>query len=176
MAEKQSLVPAERIERAILLLRGQKVMLDQDLAQLYGVATKRLNQQVHRNQDRFPPDFRFQLTEEEDEALRLQNATSKTGRGGRRYRPYAYTEHGALMAASVLNTPVAIRVSIEIVRAFVRLRELLATHKELARKLEALEKKYDGQFRVVFDAIRQLMAPPAEKPKGRIGFGREQEK
>jgi ORF6N domain-containing protein len=176
MAEKQSLVPAERIERAILLLRGQKVLLDQDLAQLYGVATKRLNQQVHRNQDRFPPDFRFQLTEEEDEALRLQNATSKTGRGGRRYRPYAYTEHGTLMAASVLNTPVAIRVSIEIVRAFVRLRELLATHKELARKLEELEKKYDGQFKVVFEAIRQLMAPPAEKPKGRIGFGREQEK
>jgi len=120
-------------------------------------------------------DFRWQLTEIESEGLRLQNATSKTGRGGRRYRPYVYTEHGALMAASVLNTPVAIRVSVEVVRAFVRLRELLATHQDLARKLEALEKKYDGQFRVVFDAIRQLMEPPREKPKGRIGFGRERE-
>jgi hypothetical protein len=127
---------------------------------------------VNRNRDRFPEDFRMQLTEEEDAALRLQNATSKTGRGGRRYRPYVYTEHGALMAASVLNTPVAIRVSIEIVRAFVRLRELLATHKELARKLEELEKKYDAQFRAVFDAIRQLMEPPPERPRGRFGFRR----
>ena len=164
-------IPDERIADAILLIRGQKVMLDSDLAGLYGVTTKRLNQQVKRNIERFPADFMFQLTAEENGALRLQIATLKVGRGKhRKYPPYVFTEHGAIMAASVLNSPRAIQVSVHVVRAFVRLREVLATHKDLARKLEDLEKKYDAQFRVVFDAIRQLMAPPPEPKKRRIGF------
>ena len=165
-SDTTALISDERIERAILLLRGQKVMLDADLAALYGVTTKRLNQQVNRNRERFPADFMFQLTVEESDALRLQFATLKGGRGQhRKYRPYAFTEHGAIMAASVLNSPRAIDVSVHVVRAFVRLREVLATHKDLARKLEDLERKYDAQFRVVIDAIRQLMAPPQAKPK-----------
>jgi hypothetical protein len=170
MAGKNALVPADAIERKIIWVRGEKVMLDADLARLYGVSTKRLNEQVKRNEDRFPEDFMFQLTPEEDAALRSQNATSKQGRGGRRYRARVFTEHGAMMLASVLNSAIAVRVSIEIVRAFIHLREMLASHKDLARKLETLEKKYDAQFKVVFDAIRQLMQPPVDKPKGRIGF------
>ena len=171
MVSAELSIPDERIADAILLIRGQKVMLDSDLAGLYGVTTKRLNQQVKRNIERFPADFMFQLTAEENEALRLQIATLKVGRGKhRKYPPYVFTEHGAIMAASVLNSPRAIQVSVHVVRAFVRLREVLATHKDLARKLEDLEKKYDTQFRVVFDAIRQLMAPPPEPKKRRIGF------
>jgi len=145
-------------------------MLDSDLAEIYGVETKVLNQAVKRNRDRFPEDFMFQLTNEEAEALRSQFVTSKKGRGGRRYAPYAFTEHGAVMLASVLNSTVAVHASIQVVRAFVRLREMLAAHKELARKLEELEKKYDKQFAVVFEAIRQLMEPPDEKAKEPIGF------
>jgi hypothetical protein len=169
---KSALIPVERIERSILLIRGHKVMLDRDLAALYGVATKRLNEQVRRNLARFPDDFMFQLDAEEAEVLRSQSATLKLGRGQhRKYRPYAFTEQGVAMLSSVLNSDRAIEVNIAIMRAFVRLREMLASNKDLARKLDALEKKYDAQFRVVFDAIRQLMAPPTEdQKKRRIGF------
>ena len=164
-----NILPRERIERSILLLRGHKVMLDADLAVLYGVSTKRLNEQVRRNRSRFPDDFMFQLTREEVRSLRSQFATSKQGRGGRRYAPLVFTEQGIAMLSTVLNSERAIQVNIEIMRAFVRLREMIATHKDLARKLEALEKRYDAQFRVVFDAIRELMKPPESK-KRKIGF------
>ena len=164
-----NIVTTEQIERQILLYRGQKVLLDVHLAALYGVTTKRLNEQVKRNRSRFPDDFMFQLTLDEVEALRSQIATSKGGRGGRRYTPYVFTEQGVAMLSTVLNSERAIQVNIEIMRAFVRLRQLLASNDRLARKLEALEKKYDAQFKVVFDAIRQLMAPPEPK-KRKIGF------
>jgi len=144
-------------------------MLDADLAVLYGVSTKRLNEQVRRNRSRFPDDFMFQLTAEEIRSLRSQFATSKQGRGGRRYAPLVFTEQGIAMLSTVLNSERAIQVNIEIMRAFVRLREMIATHKELARKLEALEKRYDAQFKVVFDAIRALMAPPVPNRR-KIGF------
>jgi hypothetical protein len=144
-------------------------MLDADLAVLYGVSTKRLNEQVRRNRSRFPDDFMFQLTREEVRSLRSQIATSKQGRGGRRYTPLVFTEQGIAMLSTVLNSERAIQVNIEIMRAFVRLREMIATHKDLARKLEALERRYDAQFKVVFDAIRELMAPP-EPRKRKIGF------
>ena len=164
-------LPEERIERAILMIRGEKVLLDADLAALYGVATRVLIQAVKRNAERFPPDFMFQLTKEEFDLLRSQFVTSKIGdpRGGRRYPPYAFTEQGVAMLSSVLHSPRAIAVNIEIMRTFIRLRRILASHADLARKLEALEKKYDVQFKVVFDAIRQLMAPPEPKRR-RIGF------
>jgi hypothetical protein len=144
-------------------------MLDSDLARLYGVPTRRLNEQVRRNRDRFPADFMFELTAGEAAALRSQIATSNSGRGGRRYLPLAFTEQGVAMLSSVLRSDRAVRVNIEIMRAFVKLRELLATHKDLARKLEALERKYDAQFKAVFDAIRQLMVPPRAKRR-QIGF------
>jgi hypothetical protein len=144
-------------------------MLDVDLATLYGVTTKRLNEQVSRNVRRFPKDFMFQLTDSELQTLRSQIATSKPQRGGRRTRPYAFTEHGAIMLASVLNSDSAVAASVQVVRAFVRLRLAVASHAELARKLDAMERKYDAQFRVVFTAIRRLMSPPA-RAGGRIGF------
>ena len=161
--------PTERIERSILLIRGHKVLLDVDLAALYGVPTKRLNEQVRRNRARFPEDFMFQLTAEEATSLRSQFATSNKGRGGRRYAPYAFTEQGVAMLSTVLNSERAILVNIEIMRAFVRLRQMLASNTQLAGKLAALEKKYDAQFKVVFDAIRQLMTPSQPK-KRKIGF------
>jgi hypothetical protein len=163
------IISAEIIEHKIYIVRGQKVMLDSDLAELYGVTTKRLNEQVRRNADRFPNDFMFQLSSDEFESLRSHFATSSLKHGGRRYIPYVFTEHGALMAASVLNTPRAVEVSIYVVRTFVKLREMIASHKDLARKLNELEKKYDGQFQIVFEAIRQLMTIE-EKPKRKIGF------
>ncbi|MEA3280623.1 MAG: ORF6N domain-containing protein [Thermodesulfobacteriota bacterium] len=169
MDEKMIKISIERIEQAILLIRGQKVLLDADLAQLYGVETKILNKAVKRNLDRFPEDFMFQLTAEEAENLRFQIGTSKKQRGGRRYLPYAFTEQGVAMLSGVLNSPRAVKVNVEIMRAFVRLRQLMATHTDLARKLTALEQKYDKQFKVVFDAIRALMTPPA-KPRKKIGF------
>jgi len=169
MYKDRALIPPERIERSILLIRGHKVMLDSDLAELYGVTTKRLNEQVRRNLSRFPEDFMFQLTESETHLLRSQFATSKEGRGGRRYLPYAFTEQGVAMLSSVLNSERAIKVNIEIMRTFVRLRRILASHADLARKLDSLEKKYDTQFKVVFDAIRELMKPPETK-KRPIGF------
>jgi len=138
-------------------------MLDADLAAIYGVTTKRLNEQFKRNRKRFPEDFAFSLTTEEFDNLRSQFATSSWG--GRRYPPIAFTEHGAVMLASVLNSPTAIRTSVEIVRAFIRLRELMIKHKDLARRLDALEAKYDQQFTAVFDAVRQLMVPPQKEPR-----------
>ena len=165
-----SLVPMERIERAILLLRGHKVMFDSDLASLYGVETKVLNQAVSRNVERFPADFMFQLTEAEATRLRSQTVTLKTGRGHhRKYLPYALTEQGVAMLSSVLRSPRAVQVNIEIMRAFVRLRQLVQTNADLARKPAALEKKYNTQFKVVFDAIRELMTSPHRKRK-KIGF------
>jgi len=163
------IVTAETIEHKIYLVRGQKVMLDRDLAELYGVTTKRLNEQVRRNAERFPGDFMFQLSQDEFDFLRSHFATSSLKHGGRRYLPFVFTEHGALMAASILNTPRAVEVSLYVVRAFVRLREMIASHKDLTRKLDDLEKKYDTQFGVVFDAIRELMTPP-EEDKRKIGF------
>ncbi|MFO1475432.1 MAG: ORF6N domain-containing protein [Verrucomicrobiota bacterium] len=158
----------ERIERAILSIRGERVLLDNELAELYGVETRRLNEQVRRNPERFPPDFMFQLTWPEYANLRSHFATSSEY-GGRRYLPYAFTEHGALMLANVLHSERASQTSVQVVRAFVRWRQLLASDAELARKLTALEQKYDRQFKVVFDAIRQLMTPPATR-RGEIGF------
>jgi hypothetical protein len=175
---KGSLIPVERIAQAILLIRGQKVMLDEDLAALYGVQTRRLNEQVRRNLDRFPDDFMFQLTDEEYAALISQIATSKPSRGGRRKLPLAFTEHGAIMAASVLNTARAIEVSVYVVRAFVRLREMIAANRELARKLEELERQletHDQAITEILHAIRQLMAP-AETKKRPIGFVVPEEK
>lgn len=165
-----------RVERAILVLRGQRVMLDETLAELYGVSVKALNQAVKRNAARFPNDFMFQLTAAESRHLRSHLVTSKlTGRGGRRYEPYAFTEQGVAMLSSVLRSQRAVSVNIEIMRAFVRMRRVFQEHAELAGKLAQLERKYDGHFRVVFEAIRDLMAPPA-KPKARIGFKGEGER
>jgi hypothetical protein len=171
MTKRELSIPVERIERAIFQIRQERVILDSDLAALYGVTTARLNEQVKRNRQRFPSDFMFQLTAEEHANLISQFATSSSKWGGRRKLPFVFTEHGAVMAANVLSSPTAVAASIEVVRAFVRLRELLATNKDLARKLDELEKKYDERFRVVFEAIRQLTAPPppADK-KRRIGF------
>ncbi len=172
------IVPLAQIESRILEIRRQKVMIDSDLAELYGVSTKRLNEQVRRNIGRFPEDFMFQLSPEEFDSLRSQFATSKheSGRGGRRHLPFAFTEHGAIMAASVLNSPRAEEVSVYVVRAFIRLRELVSTHKELSHKLDELERKVSGHDRAIaglFDAIRQLMTPPVVK-KRKIGFKREE--
>jgi hypothetical protein len=169
-----SVIPVERIERAILLVRGQKVLMDRDLAELYGVATKVLNQAVSRNRKRFPDDFMFQLSDEELKNWRSQFVTSNSAvKMGIRRRPYAFTEQGVAMLSSVLNSDRAVEVNIAIMRAFVRLREIMSTHKDLARKLDDLERKlsgHDEKFAVVFEAIRQLMAPPAAPAKRRIGF------
>ena len=170
MAGEKSLIPVDRIEKAILLMRKQKVMLDADLAELYGVETRVLVQAVKRNLGRFPEDFMFQLSKEEADFLRSQIVTLEKGRGQHsKYLPYAFTEQGVAMLSSVLHSQRAIQVNIEIMRAFIRLRQMLATHIELARKLDALERRYDSQFKQVFDAIRQLMAPPEPKKRA-IGF------
>ncbi len=166
------LIPTDVIETRILLIRGQKVMLDVHLSTLYGVPTKRLNEQVQRNNDRFPKDFMFQLTRTEFKQLRSQFATSKKHRGGRTYLPYAFTEQGVAMLSSVLRSKRAVRVNIQIMRVFVRLRQFLTTHRELARKLEELEGKYDThdrQIKIIFEAIRHLMQPPEHKRR-EIGF------
>ncbi|HEX9591936.1 MAG TPA: ORF6N domain-containing protein [bacterium] len=168
MPDTTSTFPSERVARAILAIRGERVILDADLAELYGVPTKRLNEQVKRNRSRFPEDFMFQLTAEEkaevvadcDHLSRLKYSPAL---------PHAFTEHGAIMAASVLNTDRAVEVSVYVVRAFVRLRQMLASHKDLARKIEEMEKNYAAQFKVVFDALRALMAPPAPNQR-RVGF------
>ena len=175
MPARHALIPAERIERAILLIRGHKVMLDSDLAALYGVEIRALVQAVKRNAERFPADFMFQLSRKEYALLRSQTVTLKGGRGThRKYLPYVFTQEGVAMLSGVLRSPRAVHVNVEIMRAFVRLREILSTHKELARKLAELERKYDSQFAVVFKAIRRLMAPPVQRPKGRIGFRKTQ--
>jgi hypothetical protein len=198
MPRSSSLVLVEQIEPQILLVRGQRVILAADLAALYGVETKRLNEQVRRNAGRFPGDFMFQLSQAEfadlkaqdaisgdgraaprsqiatleEPSLRSQNATLKRGRHAK-YLPYAFTEHGALMAASILNTPRAMEVSVYVIRAFVRLRELLSSHKELAAKLTELERKvasHDTAIQSLVAAIRQLLAPPPTTPQRKIGF------
>ena len=163
-------IPEEKIERLILSLRSRRVMLDATLAELYEVSTKNLNKAVQRNIERFPPDFIFQLTIQEVANLRFQFGTSSLDWGGRRYLPYAFTEHGILMLSSVLNSPRAVQVNISIMRAFIRLRELVSSHEELARKLAELEKRYDAQFKVVFASIRELIDPTKVLKKGRIGF------
>ena len=163
-------IPFERIERGILLIRGEKVLLSHDLAALYEVEPRALMQAVKRNIDRFPGDFMFELTPDEVEILKSQNVISSSGWGGRRKPPYAFSEQGVAMLSSVLRSPRAVHVNIEIMRAFVRLRRMLASHADLRRKLAALERRYDKQFRVVFDAIRALMAPPTAEQKARIGF------
>ena len=173
MSHKPAVTPVERVEERILQIRGQKVLLDSDLARLYEVPVKQLNQAVKRNRGRFPPDFMFQLDREEWAALRSQSVTSKVRRGGRQYPPYFFTEHGAVMAATVLNSDRAVAMSVLVVRAFVRLRKVLATHEELARKLAALEQRYDQQFQVVFQAIREILEVPKVEPARRhIGFVR----
>ena len=166
---QKSFVPAERIEQSILLIRGQKIMLDADLAALYGVEAKQLKRAVRRNISRFPKDFMFELTKDEYQSLRSQFGTLKRGEHSK-YLPYAFTEQGVAMLSSVLNSERAILVNLEIMRAFVRLREMLASNVAMARKLAALEKKYDEQFKVVFDAIRALMTPKTEKSQKQIGF------
>jgi hypothetical protein len=166
----RSAMLAEVIERRIFVIRRQKVMLDTHLAELYGVPTKRLNEQVRRNIKRFPADFMFQLSPAETSGLRSQFATSKSDRGGRRYRPLAFSEQGVAMLSSVLNSERAIRVNIDIMRGFVRLRHLLATHRHLAHKIATMEKKYDYQFHLVFETIRKLKEPPPPKKRNPIGF------
>lgn len=167
------LVPVEAVERSINEIRGVKAILDSDLAALYGVETKRLNEQMKRNRDRFPSDFVFRLTSDEAASLRSHSATSKAGRGGRRSLPFAYTEYGALMVANVLNSEQAIQMSVFIVRAFVRLRSIYASHLELTRRLDELDAKvgkHDRAIRSIVEAIRQLMAPPATN-RPPIGYG-----
>jgi DNA-binding PadR family transcriptional regulator len=169
-----SVIPIDRIETSILLIRGEKVLLDRDLAKLYGVSTGRLNEAVKRNMDRFPDDFMFELSAEELSNLKSQNAISSS-HGGRRTLPYAFTEQGVAMLSSVLRSERAVKVNIEIMRAFVKLRRLMGTHADLSRKLAQLESKYDEQFSAVFDAIRALMTEPAGKSeyagrKKKIGF------
>jgi hypothetical protein len=187
---EKSLVPIERIENVIIVLHGHKVILDEQLALLYDVEVKVLNQAVKRNIERFPKDFMFQLTYKEVQRSRSQIVTLNTDdteineysglqsikskRGSNiKYLPYAFTEQGVAMLSSVLRSPRAVQVNIEIMRAFVRLRQMLQSNRDLARKLEKLEKKYDTQFKVVFDAIRELMAPPTDELKHRIGFNSE---
>jgi hypothetical protein len=194
-AGSDALIPPERFESRIFLIRGEKVMLDADLAELYGVTTGALNQAVKRNRDRFPTDFMFQLSESEvmgllksqcvtsklrsdfkplirKEILKSQNVISndETGKGGRRSNPHAFTEQGVAMLSSVLRSPRAVQVNIGIMRAFVRLRQLIASHADLARKLAGLESKYDEQFKIVFDAIRELMSPVVPRRNRELGF------
>src|SRR5215468_4462793 len=169
---KSSSALAVSVDSRILVVREQKVILDSDLAELYGVPVKRLNEQVKRNRERFPADFVFQLTAQESEILRSQFATSKSSHGGRRYAPYAFTEHGAIMAATVLNSEQAVEMSVFVVRAFVRLREMLSANHELASKIDELERRldtHDASIQDLIEAIKELMAP--DPPSGRrIGF------
>ena len=164
---KKLLIPQETIEQKIILVRSHRVMLDKDLAMLYGVTTSNLNKAVTRNFERFPQDFMFQLTKDEFTNLICHFGTSSWG--GTRKSPRAFTEHGILMLSAVLKSTRAIQVNIQIMRTFVKLRKMLLTHKELLKKIENMEKRYDSQFKIVFEAVRKLMAPP-EKSKRRIGF------
>ena len=172
----QALVmPIEVIEGRIFVLRGRRVMLDRDLAELYGVQLKRLNEQVKRNSDRFPEDFMFQLTLDEAKAVLLSRSQIATLDRGQniKYRPHVFTEHGAVMLANVLRSPVAVRASIQVVRAFVHLRRMLATNQDLARKIEALERKvgkHDADLQAILSALKKLVQPPASPPKRSIGF------
>jgi len=166
-------VSSQEIEKAIHVVRGQRVMLDSDLAKLYGVSTGGLNQAVKRNADRFPEDFAFRLTQQEFTALTSQTVISKEGRGGRRTRPWAFTEHGVAMLSSVLRSPTAARVNIGIMRAFVRLRRLMATPGELVEQLARLTETvqlHDDQIQAITHVLRELMQPPTQQPKRKIGF------
>ncbi len=174
MKKSRTIIPDESIARRILFLRGQKVIIDTDLALLYGVSTKQLNQQIRRNSERFPSDFMFELSEMEKEEV-VTNCDHLKKLKFSPYLPSAFTEYGALMAANVLNSQQAIHVSLQIIRTFVRLRQLLASNEELAHKLATLEKKYDEQFSIVFEAINQMLLPP-EKPKHPFGFTIEEPK
>ncbi|MGE3950719.1 MAG: ORF6N domain-containing protein [Pyrinomonadaceae bacterium] len=172
--KKQStkLAVVKEIDDKIYIMRNQRVMMDSDLAEIYGVTTKRLNEQLRRNVDRFPADFVFQLNDEEFESLRSQNATSNKERGGRRYLPYAFTEHGAVMLASVLNSPTAVEASIEVVRVFVKMRSVLALHKDLAKKVERLAQvaqDHENEFEVVWELLGDIMRDP-KYLKRKIGF------
>jgi hypothetical protein len=164
-----TLVPIERIANKIYLIRSVKVMLDRDLAELYGVETKVLKQAVRRNIDRFPADFMFEMTNTEFEDWRSQFVTSKRDKMGLRYKPMAFTEQGVAMLSSVLRSKRAIQVNVQIMRAFTQLRKMLSTHEDLKRKIESMEKKYDQQFQIVFEAIKQLLSEE-DKPKKKIGF------
>ncbi|MFH1037452.1 MAG: ORF6N domain-containing protein [PVC group bacterium] len=176
MNKKESMILSERIMNLIFTIRGTKVIIDTDLAALYGVQTKVLNQAVKRNNERFPDSFMFKLTKKEAKelfSLRSQNVTLKRGQH-LKYLPYAFTEHGALMSANVLRSQQAISISIQVIEAFIRMRKMLISYDDLARKLKEMEKKYDSQFRVVFEAIRQLMTPP-DPPRRKIGFQTREE-
>ena len=166
---EKTLIPSPLISQKIYFVRGTRVMLDADLARLYGVATKNLNKAVKRNAARFPKDFMFRLSSREISGLRFQSGTSKNGAGGRRYAPYAFTEQGVAMLSSVLRSQRAVQVNVAIMRTFVRLRELLATHEDLRRKIEVMEKKYDARFQAIFTTIKQMLETPIP-PKRRIGF------
>ncbi|MEQ1675216.1 MAG: ORF6N domain-containing protein [Chitinophagaceae bacterium] len=176
---KAMLLPEELVLNKIYFIRGQKVMIDRDLATLYGVTTGNLNLAVKRNKERFPGDFMFQLTSEEVETLILQFAISKNeGRGGARRPPYAFTEQGVAMLSSVLNNETAIRVNIQIIRVFTKMRELLLTHKDILLQLEKIERKltrHDDDIALIFQYLKQLLSPP-ETPRNRIGFKRNGEK
>lgn len=170
MDKLPQIIARETIERHICIIRGHKVMLDSDLAELYDVTTGRLNEQVKRNMDRFPDDFAFQLTQEEFEILMSQNARSSSGHGGRRKLPWVFTEHGILMLSSVLRSDRAVQVNIAIMRTFVQMRESMASHKELSARIDDIEKNYDARFKAIFDAIRKLMEPPPGPRKRPIGY------
>ncbi|MFH0772384.1 MAG: ORF6N domain-containing protein [Candidatus Omnitrophota bacterium] len=164
-------IPQEMVEGKIFVIRSHKVMFDKDLADLYGIETRNLNKAVARNIDRFPEDFMFQLTMGEVKNLMFQNGTSSWG--GTRKMPRVFTEHGILMLSSVLNSKRAVQVNIQIMRTFIKLRRIVESHKELLNKIEVMEKKYDHQFRVIFEAIKEIIAPLPEKPKRQIGFRAE---
>ena len=169
--DENAMIPSEFIERRIFIIRGFKVMIDDDLAELYQVSTKRLKAAVRRNKGRFPDDFMFQFTREEFRSLRTQFASLKIGRGGQGYLSYAFTEQGVAMLSSILRSDRAVAVNIAIMRTFVRLRQILASNKELAEKVGEMEKKYDKQFKIVFDVLKQLMGPPPEDADERpFGF------
>ena len=171
MKKENSNIVSTTIEQQIFVIRGKKVMFDSDLAKLYGVKTKELNLAVKRNLFRFPTDFRFQLNSEELTSLRFQIETSKKGKGGRRYLPYVFTEQGVAMLSGVLNSQRAVLVNIEIMRTFTKLREMIISHKDLQKKIEEMEKKYDEKFSIVFKTLRELLTLPfKEKPKKQIGF------
>jgi hypothetical protein len=170
MNRSLKILPDESIERRICVIRGHNVMLDSDLAALYGVTTGRLNEQVKRNRARFPEDFAFQLDQREFEILLSQNAIPNEAHGGRRTRPWAFSEHGILMLSSVLRSERAVQVNIAIMRTFVRMQEAMTSHRELARRIDEIEQKYDARFKAVFDAIGKLMEPPSVPPKRPIGY------
>ena len=176
MTHDAKLILVDQIEPLIREIRGQKVLLASDLASLYGVTTKRLNEQVHRNRERFPQDFMFQLTKDEVDNLRSQNATSRLGHGGRRHLPFAFTEHGALMAANILRSERAVQMSVFVVRAFVRLREHVAANTAVLKRLAEIDKtllRHDAALRDVYQKLLPLLQPPPDPPKRRIGFHRD---